>query len=64
MEELQSYLRLIFESEPDRVIISNPAAKSEPVKKIVVEKKKERLPDCQIHGKTGVSRKCSGCGYL
>lgn len=40
MEELKNYLRLIFKSEPDRVIISNPAAKSEPVKKIVVEKKK------------------------
>lgn len=41
MDELKEYLELIFADDIVRVIVSNPSAKSELVKKIIVEKKKD-----------------------
>lgn len=40
MEELISYLGIIFKDQIEKMIISNPQAKSEPVKKVIIEKKK------------------------
>lgn len=40
MDELKTYLNLMFADEVNKMIISNPAMKSEEIKKIIVEKKK------------------------
>ena len=41
MDELRQYLELSLQSEAYRIIISNPATKSEAIKKITIERKNE-----------------------
>ena len=41
MDDLKYYLELIFKDEIERVIISNPRLKSEAVRKITLEAKKD-----------------------
>ncbi|MBQ6570620.1 MAG: SAM-dependent methyltransferase [Clostridia bacterium] len=43
MDDLKQYLDIIFAAGAYKVIISSPAAKSEAVRKIVVEKKKDKF---------------------
>lgn len=45
MNELQQYLSIILEADFNKIIISNPAAKSEEYQKLVIERKKDF---CQI----------------
>ena len=39
MTQLQQYLTMILDAKVNKIIISNPGAKSNPVKKIIIEKK-------------------------
>ena len=39
MTQLQQYLTMILDAKVNKMIISNPSAKSNPVKKIIIEKK-------------------------
>lgn len=41
MSELQEYLNIIFSEEPIKTIISKPAKKSQPYKKVIIEKKSD-----------------------
>ena len=68
MEELVSYLEIIFKDQIQKMIISNPQAKSEPVKKIVIEKIKDGFQIAQYTEKQvfhenvavkGVEEKCA-----
>lgn len=49
MDELKYYLEQIFADDVVRVIISNPRMKSEPVNKIVAEKKQNGCRSHLIH---------------
>lgn len=45
MNELQQYLSIILETDFNKIIISNPASKSEEYQKLVIERRKDF---CQI----------------